>query len=336
MNLTPKRASELMAAFADCDLLVVGDLMLDRYVSGSVERISPEAPVPILHVRDERSVPGGACNVALNLRALGGKSRICGAAGLDEQGEVLIQHLSTAGVDTSAVVRTEGIQTVVKTRFVSGRHQLLRVDHENPMAMEALSREELVRALDVGLDSVNGVILEDYGKGLLQQHVVTHVLSKSREQGIPCGYDPKDNHELDVRGITFATPNRKETFQVANVADRTPDADPLQDENLLRASHALVDLWEPQHLLMTLGPQGMLLNNARHTPVHLPTRAREVFNVSGAGDTVIATVLLALAAGADFVEAAELANVAAGLVVAKSGTATTTCEEILDALEDRS
>jgi D-beta-D-heptose 7-phosphate kinase/D-beta-D-heptose 1-phosphate adenosyltransferase len=336
MNLSPARASDLMASFADCDLLVVGDLMLDRYVSGTVDRISPEAPVPILHARHERSVPGGACNVALNIRALGGRSRICGAAGLDEQGEVLMQHLAKAGVDTSAVVRTAEINTVVKTRFVSGRQQLLRVDHEDPAAMEALSSEALERALDVGLDGVQGVILEDYGKGLLQQPVVTHVLGKSREQGIPCGYDPKDNHELDVRGITFATPNRKETFQVANVTDRTPDADPLQDPNLLRASHALVDLWQPRHLLMTLGAQGMLLNNAQHEPVHLPTRAREVFDVSGAGDTVIATVLLALAAGADFVEAAELANVAAGLVVAKSGTATTTCREILDALEDRS
>jgi hypothetical protein len=156
------------------------------------------------------------------------------------------------------------------------------------------------------MDSVQGVILEDYGKGLLQQDLVTHVLEASRRLEIPSGYDPKDNHELDVKGITFATPNRKETFQVANVVDRTAGTDPLEDLHLLRASNTLVDLWQPGHLLMTLGAQGMLLNNAQHQNFHIPTRAREVFDVSGAGDTVIATVLLALAAGAEFVEAAEL------------------------------
>lgn len=336
MKLTHARAKELMAEFARCDLLVVGDLMLDRYVSGTVERISPEAPVPILHARHERSVPGGACNVALNIRALGGKSRICGAAGLDAEGEILLEHLSGAGIDTSAVVRTTEIHTVVKTRFVSGRHQLLRVDQEDAADLESLPRSSLLNALDMGMDSVQGVILEDYGKGLLQQDIVTHVLEASRRLDIPSGYDPKDNHELDVKGITFATPNRKETFQVANVIDRTPGTDPLQDLHLLRASNTLVDLWQPGHLLMTLGAQGMLLNNSQHQNFHLPTRAREVFDVSGAGDTVIATVLLALAAGAEFVEAAELANVAAGLVVGKAGTATTTCEEILQALEDPS
>lgn len=334
MKLTLSRASDLLSGFADCDLLVVGDLMLDRYVSGTVERISPEAPVPILHAQHERSVPGGACNVALNIQALGGSSRISGITGSDAEGQRLLDHLNSVGVNTSAVVSTPDIQTVVKTRFVSDRHQLLRVDQEDPAAMEALPQDALLEALKEGMAAADGVILEDYGKGLLQQNIVSHLLTWSQEKSIPSGYDPKDNHELDVKGITFATPNRKETFQVANIADRTPGADPLEDTHLLRASNTLVDLWQPKHLLMTLGPQGMLLNNAGHQNLHLPTRAREVFDVSGAGDTVIATVLLALAAGGDFVEAAELANIAAGLVVAKLGTATTSPAEILQAFEE--
>lgn len=335
MNLTLSRAEELFRSFQDCRLLVVGDLMLDRYVSGNVNRISPEAPVPVLHVTGTRSVPGGACNVALNIQALGGKAGICGVIGDDAEGEELLSQLSAVGIGTSAVYRTCEVPTVVKTRFVSDRHQLLRVDQENPSSMEAIPFAEISGVLDNGMEPADGVVLEDYGKGMLRQEVVTRVLEICSSKGLPSGYDPKDNHELNVQGITFATPNRKETFQVANVQDRTPDADPLRDPHLLQASNTLVDLWRPEHLLMTLGPQGMLLNNALHQNLHLPTRAREVFDVSGAGDTVIATVLLALVAGADFVEAAELANVAAGLVVAKLGTATTTPQEILHAMEDQ-
>jgi len=333
MNLSHSRASEICSRFPSSDLLVVGDLMLDRYVSGAVDRISPEAPVPILHAHQERSVPGGSCNVALNIQALGGNSRLCGVAGVDRDGDILMDHLHEVGIDTTPVMRTKEVPTIVKTRYVSGRHQLLRVDQETPLAMESLSHEPLRAVLKETLDSVNGVILEDYGKGVLRQELVTDVLTWSKQNKLPSGYDPKDNHELNVKGITFATPNRKEAFHMAKVSDHTPDADPLADEHLLKASNTLVDQWSPQHLLMTLGAQGMLLNSSDHTNLHLPTRAREVFDVSGAGDTVIATVLLALSAGAEFVEAAELANVAAGLVVAKLGTATTTCEEILKAIE---
>lgn len=333
MKLTAQRASELLHAFSTCHVLVIGDLMLDRYVSGRVERISPEAPVPVLHATGERSVPGGACNVALNITALGGHSGICGATGEDREGGVLLEHLESFGVDVSCVLRSSEIQTVVKTRYVSDRHQLLRVDQEDPAQISSLPVEKLLAVLEPGIKKADGVILEDYGKGLLRQDLVSQVLASCEESGIPTGYDPKENHELDVKGITFATPNRNETFRMANVADRTPDEDPLQDACLLQASNTLVDLWQPEHLLMTLGPQGMLLNNAEHENLLIPTRAREVFDVSGAGDTVIATVLLALSAGADFVEAAELANIAAGLVVAKLGTATTSPEEILKAIE---
>ncbi|MGA0370034.1 MAG: bifunctional heptose 7-phosphate kinase/heptose 1-phosphate adenyltransferase, partial [Kiritimatiellia bacterium] len=184
-----------------------------------------------------------------------------------------------------------------------------------------------------GMEGVQGVILEDYGKGVLQAEVVRRALETCRRLKLPSGYDPKDNHELDVRGITFATPNRKEAFTVAGIRDRSPDADPGSDKHLHAAMEALRTLWEPENLLITLGPQGMWIHEKGGRDTHLKTRAREVFDVSGAGDTVIATAMLAVSAGADFVEAAELANVAAGIVVGKLGTATTSQEEILAEME---
>jgi D-beta-D-heptose 7-phosphate kinase/D-beta-D-heptose 1-phosphate adenosyltransferase len=335
MKLTRERAEFLLDRFSESRLVVLGDLILDTYVSGTVDRISPEAPVPVLLAQGTRAVPGGACNVALNIQALGGSSSVCGLTGTDDDGRRLLALLESAGVDVSPVVQLAGFPTVVKTRFVSDRHQMLRVDYEDPQAMSAVDSSPLVQAADEALAGANGVILEDYGKGVLRQDLVDHVLSRCKQTGIPTGYDPKDNHLLKVEGITFATPNRKETFQIAKVSDRTPGQNPLEDPYLLQASNTLVDLWKPRHLLMTLGAQGMLLNHADHENTHLPTHAREVFDVSGAGDTVIATVLLALTAGAEFVEAAELANVAAGLVVAKLGTATTDRDEILQAIGDR-
>ncbi|WFB35063.1 PfkB family carbohydrate kinase [Kiritimatiellota bacterium B12222] len=335
MTLRPERARELMKNFDRCRLLVVGDLMLDRYVSGNVERISPEAPVPVLHVTSERSVPGGACNVGLNIQALGGHSELCGLVGTCAHGQELLAHLDKAGVGTSSVLRDPAMETIVKTRIVTDRQQMLRVDRESTDITEIVKSTAFASLLAGALVDVDGVVLEDYGKGVLQQEVVSQVLSYSRAKGIPSGFDPKDNHELDVRGITFATPNRKEAFTVAGVRDRRPDLCPTEDTYLHQAMDKLCALWEPENLLITLGAQGMWIREKDGGSTHLSTRAREVFDVSGAGDTVIATTMLALSAGACFVEAAELANVAAGIVVGKLGTATTTQEEILAALEDQ-
>lgn len=332
--LTPSRAREIMNTFPDCHVLVVGDLMLDRYIHGRVDRISPEAPVPVLQVEGERSVPGGACNVGLNVQSLGGHSRVCGLVGTCQLGDELIGHLEKAGVDVSGVLRQEEITTIVKTRIVSDRQQMIRIDRENLDEARHTSSEAFRDKLASALQGISSVVLEDYGKGVLQQDVVKQVLDHCKPLGIPSGLDPKDNHELDVRGITVATPNRKEAFTVAGMRDKTPREAPLQDPSLLQASHRLSELWQPENLMVTLGPQGMLLSQKDQKPTHLSTRAREVFDVSGAGDTVIATTMLSLAAGASFLEAAELANIAAGVVVAKLGTATVTQEEILHAMED--
>jgi len=333
MNLSYHRAEELLSRFGDLEISVIGDLMLDRYIHGQVDRISPEAPVPVVKVLREHSVPGGACNVALNIQALGGKARVCGVIGACARGEELLHHLRAAGVNVTPVLRDPRLTTIVKTRILADRQQMLRVDRENTDVEEVVDSEAFARALAAAMEGAQGVVLEDYGKGVLRQGVVSRVLAAAKAAGIPSGYDPKDNHELDVRGVTFATPNRKEAFHVAGVRDRSPDRAPLADEHLHSAARRLRELWEPEHLMITLGPQGMLLLSDGEDPAHVSTRAREVFDVSGAGDTVIATTTLALSAGASFREAAELANAAAGIVVGKLGTATTSPDELLAALE---
>lgn len=332
--LTLARARALLEKFVDVRVTVIGDLMLDRYIHGQVDRISPEAPVPVVRVLREHSVPGGACNVALNLQALGGHAAVCGLVGDCMHGEELLEQLRTAGVDVRPVMQSEGVTTIVKTRVLADRQQMLRVDREVPDFSLEAHKPVFLEKLRAALREAHGVVLEDYGKGVLTQEVVTAALTRAKALGIPSGYDPKDNHELDVRGVTFATPNRKEAFHVAGVRDRTPEMEPLLDRNLLEAAKRLHASWEPEHLMVTLGPQGMLLVSGGTEPEHVSTRAREVFDVSGAGDTVIATTMLALAVGANFREAAELANAAAGIVVAKVGTATTSPHELLAALED--
>lgn len=336
MKLSISRARELLARFPACRVLVVGDLMLDRYVHGQVDRISPEAPVPVVKVLRERSVPGGACNVALNIQALGGRASLCGVIGGCAMGDELLGHLTAAGVGIEGIYRDPKYTTVVKTRILAERQQMLRVDREAADMGDLMEVPEFSRRLDRSLAEVQGVVLEDYGKGVLRQSVVSRVLEQARVQGMPSGYDPKDNHELDVSGVTFATPNRKEAFHVAGLRDKTPEADPLLDESLRAASERLRALWGAEHLAITLGPQGMWLKSGDAEAEHVSTRAREVFDVSGAGDTVIATILMTLCAGGTFREAAELANAAAGIVVAKLGTATTSPAELLAALEEES
>lgn len=329
MSLSIKRAKELLAGFRHQRVAVVGDLMLDRYIEGSVDRISPEAPVPVVRVRSERSVPGGASNVAVNLRAMGGGASVCGLAGRDAAGRDLIGMLRAARVGTAGVTRPAGLRTTVKTRILAERQQVVRVDHEDAPELAGAALKDACRSVAAEVARSTGVIIEDYGKGFVCQPVIDAVLAAARRAGIPSGLDPKDNHELDVRGITVATPNRREAFHGAQRKDPGAGPDPLADAALLGAARVLLRRWAPRHLLVTLGPQGMLLAAPGAKPRHIPTRAIAVYDVSGAGDTVIAVCVLSLAAGATDEEAAEIANYAAGVVVAKLGTATCTPAELI-------
>lgn len=329
MTINRKRAAELLTRFEQQRILVIGDLMLDRYIMGSVSRISPEAPVPVVHVHSEKMVPGGASNVALNIGSLHGKGNVAGLIGEDSDGRDLSDLLASRGVGTGAVLRDAGIQTTVKTRVIAERQQVVRIDWEDSIQFSAESLARFEQKLIAEIALADGVILEDYGKGVINQEVVDVALKAARAKGVPIGLDPKDNHILNVEGITLATPNRKEAFNAAGVNETRPAAHPLEDAAILRVGDILLQKWKPQLLMITLGGDGMLLLEQGKKPIHVPTRAREVFDVSGAGDTVIATCVLARAAGASFVEAAEIANYAAGVVVGKLGTATCTPEELL-------
>ncbi len=330
MNITRKRAAQLLKKFARRRVLVVGDLMLDRYVYGSVTRISPEAPVPVVKVVRETSMPGGASNVAGNIRALGGQAAVAGMIGKDAAGVELRWLLTHAGVDVECAMMFAGAGTIVKERIIAERQQVVRVDFERATAWTPRQSDKFLALLALELDRADGVIIEDYGKGAVTQAVVDLVLAKAAKRGLPVGLDPKDGHELAFQGITVATPNRKEAFAIAGVVDPGAKADPLADKALRKTGEILMAKWAAENLAITLGAQGMYLLSRGQAPRHVPTRAREVFDVSGAGDTVIAACVTALAAGAKFIEAAELANVAAGVVVGKLGTASCAPEELLN------
>jgi D-glycero-beta-D-manno-heptose-7-phosphate kinase len=329
MSLTQKRAMNLMRRFSRRRVLVVGDLMLDRFIYGTVERISPEAPVPVVRVLQEACMPGGASNVACNIRALGGRTSVAGMIGKDAAGIELRWLLTHTDVEVECAMMFAGAATTVKERIIAERQQVVRVDFERPAEWSPRQNEKFLAMLALELDRADGVILEDYGKGAITQSVVDLVLQIAARRRIPVGLDPKDGHELNFRGVTVATPNRKETFGIAGLPDPGAKENPLADKALRRAGQALMDKWELQHLVVTLGPHGMFLLSRGKPPRHVPTRAREVFDVSGAGDTVIAACITALAAGATFTESAELANIAAGVVVGKLGTAACTPEELI-------
>jgi D-beta-D-heptose 7-phosphate kinase/D-beta-D-heptose 1-phosphate adenosyltransferase len=328
-----ERARELVGAFARQRIVVVGDLMLDQYIHGAVERISPEAPVPVVRVQRERQVPGGAANVAGNVCAMGGRSVIAGVVGTDAPGQALTRLMAERGICTDAVRAVSAIRTTVKMRVLADRQQVVRVDWDTEPEFPAGDVQAFCRRVEEEIAISTGVVIEDYSKGIVRQEVVDTVLAAAKRKGIPVGLDPKDNLNLDISGITLATPNYKEAHVCAGLpAKAPPPGDPLRDASLRRAGEALLRLWKPEQLIVTLGPQGMYLVSQQRPPHVIPTRAREVFDVSGAGDTVIATCVMALAAGATYDEAAVLGNNAAGVVVGKLGTATCSPAELLESV----
>ncbi len=327
--LSRSEAATILERFKETRILVVGDLMLDKYVFGSVSRISPEAPVPVVHVTREAMRPGGASNVSLNIASLGGTSSVAGIAGQDADGEALLRTLGDAGIRTEGVTRSEDVRTTVKTRIIAERQQVARVDHEGSPEGHAASVRDLCERIPDLVENSTGVIIEDYGKGVVCQEIVDVVLESAKRYGKPVGFDPKDNHELSLPWLTLATPNYREACLGSGQREVALGDAPESCESLGAAGRALSAQWGTEFLLITLGPHGMYLCPREGPPTVLPTLAREVFDVSGAGDTVIAVAMMAIAAGVDFVQAAELANHAAGVVVGKVGTATCSSDELL-------
>jgi len=331
--ISRQRASELVASFGDARVLVVGDLILDRYVWGAVSRISPEAPVPVVHVSREHLQLGGAANVARNVCTLGGAALAAGIVGQDASGDELVSVMADLQIGTEGVVRCAQRQTTVKTRVLAERQQVVRVDREDlqPCPEEVESR--LASRIGELAERADAVIIEDYGKGAVSQATVDAILQSSRSGEVKVGFDPKDNHALKLSGLTLATPNYREACLATGIQEVTLGEDPLSDSVLGTICSELREKWDSDLLIVTLGVLGMCLVDRSSGPRIISTRAKEVFDVSGAGDTVIAVATLALACGASHDEAAELANHAAGVVVAKLGTATCDAAELLESIE---
>jgi D-beta-D-heptose 7-phosphate kinase/D-beta-D-heptose 1-phosphate adenosyltransferase len=302
-------------AFDQARILVVGDLMLDRYWSGSTSRVSPEAPVPVVHVNDIRELPGGAGNVALNVVALGARCTLLATVGVDEAAEKLQHLLSQAGVETD-LQQDARSQTITKLRVLSQHQQLLRMDFEQPD--QPASSEQLLESLKHQLETHDVVILSDYGKGTLLE--ISAMVDICKQAGKPVLIDPKGCDFEKYRGATMITPNASE-FQAVAGEFRT-------DEELHEQAARLANDLDIQAILVTRGEHGVSLVPAVGDALHIPTRAREVYDVTGAGDTVIATLASALAAGCSQEHAVHLANASAGIAVGKLGSATVTVTEL--------
>jgi D-beta-D-heptose 7-phosphate kinase/D-beta-D-heptose 1-phosphate adenosyltransferase len=327
--LTPLRARQILAAAAKTRVLVLGDVMLDQFIWGGVSRISPEAPVPVVDFECESFMPGGAANVARNLTALGVPAEIFGAIGTDDAGRRLRALLNEQQIGCGGLVTHAARHTSVKTRIVAHKQQMVRIDRETREGLDANLTARLLVELKSKLPRAAALIVGDYGKGVVTQPLLNEIKTLCRARGVWLSLDPKPVHHLNLSGLSLITPNRKEAFELAGLEDETRQANPLADKNLMLVAERLLSELRPAVLLITLGERGMLLCQRGHKPFHIPTVAQEVFDVSGAGDTVIATFTLAIAAGASPSEAAVLSNHAAGLVVGKVGTATATPEELI-------
>jgi D-glycero-beta-D-manno-heptose-7-phosphate kinase len=327
-NAVVARLSALMAHFPGKRILVIGDLMLDEFIWGKVSRISPEAPVPIVNVTGESYYPGGAANVARNLVEMTGSVAVMGLIGDDPPGARLMALMQAAGIDTAGVDCDPFLPTTVKTRIIARNQQVVRVDRERkaPLSEEQTARS--MKRLDEMIGSLDGIIVADYGKGFLTQPFADHICRQARVYGKILTVDPHPHTSLSWRGAAAIKPNRAEAFAAVGLPNPEPVLPVLQDEALLEAARRLRAKWETENLLITLGEHGMLLLDAAGSVYHTPTRAQEVFDVSGAGDTAIAVFTLGLIAGAAPAEAAELANCASGIVVGKLGTAKVTAGEL--------
>ena len=317
----------LLKKISKLHVLVVGDVMLDHYVWGDAQRISPEAPVPVIDVERDTYSAGGAANVALNLASLGAKATIAGFFGRDDAGKRLGGILTQKGI---ATVSTPGSgSTIVKTRVLVRRQQLCRLDRESPLHDYGIDPKLIEPTFDKLVRKADAVILSDYAKGLLTDELVTKITALARAHGKLIAIDPKPRRKLRFYQPDLITPNRKEALQLAGI-----EPEPHQPFPAAEVCARIYEQYRPKHLVITLSEDGMLLSHTGKAGRVIPTMAREVFDVSGAGDTSIAALTLGLAAGAVLEEAAQFANVASGVVVGKLGTATVTPEEILAHVSD--
>lgn len=335
---------QLITHFNKKKILVIGDVILDQHIRGSVTRISPEAPVPIVLQEGEPTFsPGGAANVANNLKSLGAKVTLVGRIGQDTEGKIFLASLKQLGIKTKGIFKDPTIPTIVKTRIVAHHQQVLRLDREKKtkdLSEKLLSK--LNNFFEKNIKAYDAVIVSDYGKGLITRELIEILCRLTREHKIILTVDPKVEHFSYYEGVTSITPNRKEaenairnikiTHSASHKLGLNSDALTTLDD-VQQAGQQLLKFLRLESLLITLGEEGMYIFERDKKPIHIPTKAQEVFDVTGAGDTVIAVFTLALSAGATKFQAADLANYAAGIVVGKMGAVAVSREELNDAVK---
>jgi len=328
-----KRLRQILDRATSKRILVIGDLMLDEFVWGKVGRISPEAPVPVVEVTGESFFPGGAANVARNLREFLNKVSVIGLIGKDRSGEQLRQLLAERKIDISDFVEDEKFRTIVKTRIIARHQQVVRVDREKITGPSTKQIAAITAAARNRLANVDAIIFEDYGKGFLTRELVGRIARDARAAKKIVTADPNPHNLIDWSGMTAVKPNRAEAFLAAGIPARDSELPPNKDVDLVRAGKELLQKWGVQYLLVTLGEHGIMFFEKGKRPHHIPTKARDVFDVSGAGDTAIALFTLALVCNATPLEAALIANHASAVVVGKLGTATVTRDELISSFE---
>jgi rfaE bifunctional protein kinase chain/domain len=317
-GLAPAVLRERIAAFAQGRVLIVGDLMLDVYLFGDAERISPEAPVPVIRVSEEKRLLGGAGNVACNITALGGQAILISARGQDQAGDYLADLLAAEGVQADLVLDRDRA-TTRKTRIMARGQQILRFDHEILEPRSHAGEADLLRRVQRELGNIGAVVISDYGKGMISPNFLQNLLALVRTlpRPIPVLVDPKPQNLAAYEGVTLLTPNAKETSELTRMPVKTP-------ADIVAAGRSLMARLRCPHLVTTLGADGLVVFESQHAIHRIPTVAQHVFDVTGAGDTVIATLSLALALKTPLLQACALANFAAGLVVTEIGAATVT------------
>jgi len=326
---TSRRLRNLVDAFGGAKILVVGDIMVDRYYWGQVSRISPEAPVPVVQVNEETRRLGGAANVAHNITSLGGEALLCGVAGKDQDGEWLLGELDRLGIDGSGIVLSDELPTIVKSRVVAHNQQVVRFDRERRGDLPSRAASAVRSCLREVWGKVAGAVVSDYGKGVIDERLMDRLRILNRGKGrIPVAVDPKSVHFERYRRTAVITPNLREAFAAASLAGE-------KGRDVERVGASLLRRTKADAILVTRGEEGMSLFESGKSPLHIPTVAREVFDVTGAGDTVIGALTLCLAAGGSLRDAAYLANLAAGVVVGEFGTVPATKRQLLGGIPRR-
>jgi len=320
--VSPDRIREIVSRIASAGVMVIGDVMLDRYVWGLVSRISPEAPVPIVDVHDETSRLGGAANVATNVASLGARCRLVGVVGDDAVGKDLADRAGRLGVTVDGLVIDPGRPTTVKTRVIAHNQQVVRTDKESRGEVEGAVQEEILSRAVEGLSECDAIIVSDYGKGVINNDLLEKLIPATRAAGKIITVDPKETHFRNYKRVSLITPNQ---FEAGGAMGRRID----DEKSLLEVGWEIMKLLQSDALLITRGADGMSLFEKDGSFSHFPTAARKVYDVTGAGDTVISAFTLALSAGATMAEAAQLANHAAGIVIREVGTASAGPEELI-------